>query len=58
MNEIHSKEEWELKFIISKLAIKFLILHDKDVNKLILLLTCNSMIGNVLTHYMKLLEII
>ena len=30
---MYPKEEWELKFIVSELTIKFLILHKKDVNE-------------------------
>ena len=31
--KVYPKEEWELKFIVSELTIKFLILHKKDVNE-------------------------
>ena len=30
---IYLKEEWELKYIVSGLTIRFLILHNKDVNE-------------------------
>ena len=32
-NKLYSKNEWELKLIVSELTIKFLILHTKDVNE-------------------------
>ena len=32
-NKLYSKNEWELKLIVSELTIKFLILHKKDVNE-------------------------
>ena len=57
IKRIHSKEEWELKFIVSELAIKFLILQKKISMKIILVKTYNSLISNTLTRYMKILRI-